>query len=83
MAGLMTDKKETMHATAALPQKRTGPRQVCSLLLLSFLLRTTWLAWYYFADTEADRDDGGHSRNPLVTLEASLGARPNKVHPLT
>ena len=49
------------------PQKRTGPRQVCFLLLLSFVLRTAWLAWYYFWDT--DLDAGAKQRSPLQTLE--------------
>lgn len=53
-------------------QKRTGPRQVCFLLLLSFILRTAWLVWYYFWDTDIEEqpnDDGQQHRSPLQTLE--------------
>lgn len=56
-------------------QKRAGPRQVCFLLLLSFLLRTAWIAWYYCWDTDieeqgaADGQQQQQQRSPLQTLE--------------
>lgn len=67
------DAPKTMPPPAYTPcheQTRTGPRQVCSLLLLSILLRTAWLAWYYWAGTDHGDNDGNH-RDPLVALEAS------------
>lgn len=50
---------------------------MCFLLLLSFLLRTGWIAWYYFSDTDIEEqgpDDGQQQqqqehRSPLQTLE--------------